>query len=124
MKIAVLYLSGNYATIDTTVQTIQDGILLDDAYLDVSDLEGAGVVLSRASYNIDAAGRQRLRDPITIIAPEELENIGYITVDGQALLKRTEQGFERCVTTALDEILPENGEADEGEPEIDEIDFE
>lgn len=121
MKITMLYLSGNYATIDTTVQTIQDGILLDDAYLDVSDLDGAGVVLTRASYNIDAEGRQRLRGPITVIAPEELENIGYVSVDGQALLKRTNQGFERCVTTTLNEIFSAGGD-DEAGTEIDDMD--
>lgn len=121
MKVTMFYLSGNYATIDTTVLTVQDGVLLDDAYIDVSDLETAGVVLTRASYNVETAGRQMLpQSPITIVRPEELEHIGYVTVDGQPLLKRTEAGFERCIVTALEELLAEAGSLPADEPEIDE----
>lgn len=119
MKIAILYLSGNYGTIDTTVLSSQEGILLDDAFIDVSDLEGSGVVLTRASYNDASAGRQMMpQSPVTIIAPEELESIGYVTVDGQPLLKRTDHGFERCVVTALEELLSESVDMDD-EPDID-----
>ena len=75
MKLTILYLSGNYGTIDTTALAYQEGILLDDAFLDVSELEGAGVVLTRASYTADTAGRQQMpQSPMTIISPEELEN--------------------------------------------------
>lgn len=119
MKVTMFYLSGNYGTIDTTMLTVQDGVLLDDAYIDVSDLETAGVVLTRASYNVETAGRQMLpQSPITIIRPEELENIGYVAVDGQALLRRTDSGFERCIVSALEDLLSEDNAMDD-EPEID-----
>lgn len=120
MKLTILYLSGNYGTIDTTALSAQEGILLDDAFLDVSDLEGSGVVLTRASYNIETAGRQRMpQSPMTVIAPEELENIGYVTVDGQPFLKRTDYGFERCVVTTLQEVLSEGDGSDDEESDID-----
>ncbi|HJH43655.1 MAG TPA: hypothetical protein K8V16_07640 [Rubneribacter badeniensis] len=122
MKLTILYLSGNYGTIDTTALAYQEGILLDDAFLDVSDLEGAGVVLTRASYTADTAGRQQMpQSPMTIISPEELENVGYVTVDGLPFLKKTDCGFERCIVTTLEEILSEDESSDdiEEEPEID-----
>lgn len=119
MKVTAYYLTGNYQTIDTTVQTLQDGVLLDDAFLDANDLENDGLLLTRATYNNDAEGRQAVAhaENIVIISPEELENIGYITVDGQPFLLRTGEGleFKRCIIEALENLSV--GESGETEPE-------
>lgn len=109
MKLNVHYLSGNYQTIDTTMLSIVDGVFVDDIFLDASDLD-VGVVLTRSSYDSDGEGRKVfLPEKIVIITPAELEHIGYVSVDGQAFLKRNKDGsFERCIATALKELLSED----------------
>ena len=107
MKVSIFYLGGNYGTIDTTLQSLQDGTLLDDGYLRADDLENEGVILTRARYTSDAEGRQAIpHGDIAIISPEELANIGYIAVDGQPFLKRVGPAlqFRRCIIDALEEI--------------------
>lgn len=93
MKVSIYYLTGNYGSLDTTLQSIQDGVLIDDAYLQADELEDRGVVLVRALYSSSAEGRQAITNgEIVVAAPEELANIGLITVDGQPFLQRVGEG--------------------------------
>lgn len=93
MKVSIYYLTGNYGSLDTTLQSIQDGVLIDDAYLQADELEDRGVVLVRALYSSSAEGRQAIANgEIVVAAPEELANIGLITVDGQPFLQRVGEG--------------------------------
>ncbi len=107
MRVEIYYLSGNYGSIDTTIQSIQDGILLDDGYLDAENLETEGLVLTRASYITSAEGRQSMQHgSATIVTPEELANIGLVTVDGRPFLKRLSEdgGFEKCLIGLLQDM--------------------
>ena len=115
MRISIYYMTGNYASIDTTPQSIREGVLLDDAYIQADDLEGEGVVVQRSVFTSVTEGRNQLAGGKVVIAsPEELANISLIEVDGMPFLRRIGQDFERCF-----EVLDDETEQDEGPDEGD-----
>lgn len=101
MKVQIYYLSGNIGSIDTTLLSYQDGMLVDDSYLDASDLENKGLLLTRGTYEATKEGRLLLGDPIAIIRPDEISEVGLVTVDGAVFLKRVGDRFVRAMVEQL-----------------------
>lgn len=114
MKVQIYYLSGNIGSVDTTLLSYQDGMLVDDSYLDASDLEGEGLLLTRGTYEATKEGRLLLGDPIVIIRPDELAEVGLVTVDGAVFLKRVGDRFMRAMVEQLTAIGVMDPEMDGG----------
>ena len=115
MRVQAYFDSGCVSTVDTTPLSYQDGMLADDVFLDVSDLEGSGVLLMRTTYmageDSDEVSRRSVCEPHAVVTPEEVEHVYAIFVDGRLHLARV---GDRLALVAMDGILAGLGDGDEG----------
>lgn len=112
MNIGTYYESGSYGTIDTTMLSFADGHMLDDNYIDLNDVEGRGVLLTRGMYTLEGRGDRYVinETPFVVLGPEELERVAMVTVDGKPLLLKLADGsWAKPIIGMVDEM---RGDAD------------
>lgn len=106
MRIKVVMRDGARA-METTRLDVRDGCLLADDYLDVSSLAKDGVLLERSVFTTTSDEMQMLKPPMTLIAPDELDDMVELLADGKPILARTEAG--ELAPAALSSMLDEEG---------------
>lgn len=116
---------GSTEVIKPAILSYTDGVLLEDDWLDYSDLEAKGLVYSRFAHttNPDDQRAEVLREDIRIISPEELGGVQYVLADGALVLIRNletgelDKPADAMIDDTLAEYLASIAEATEDEDE-------
>lgn len=101
MLIELYYISGNMESFDTTALAFGDdetGILIDDAYVDFSHPDEAGITMDRRYFcergvGTDGRGGEEhgpvsIAEELLVVPPEALGCVGAVVVDGSVVLVR------------------------------------
>lgn len=95
MNIKVRWKSGSISSWDTTILSSGNGqdIAAGEEFLDISDPERIGVILMRRYFSFDKKGIKRFCDEDdneqkVLVAPEEIDGLLLLQVDGEIALER------------------------------------
>lgn len=95
MNIKVRWKSGSISSWDTTILSSGNGqdIAAGEEFLDISDPERIGVILMRRYFSFDKKDIKRFCDEDdneqkVLVAPEEIDGLLLLQVDGEIALER------------------------------------